>query len=663
MTNLSFAAHLRAAASAALLLALCQVVIEVAAIAARAHGFVLGPYVLFGAQMYDFCVKLFLLLPGGAIWLHGGILDRFYDVGFFSKLPLAAGLVMPNLIVMALLAAALAAARTWLKRPARVLPALWILIAIGVVVHLTWWLTGAYIPDAWTLRSVARNLARVLIWEGAFLSLLVLAGAGLAAVLIARRPPAVRWSVSTALAAACLAVLLLPSPSTSIPSGLDAHASGAGSQGRAQVDNAILISIDSLRADRLGIYGNSRPTSPTMDRLARQGALFTSAASNSSWTIPSHASMLTGRDVLAHGVINDTDRIPTDIPTLASAVQDAGITTGGIISFGFVGSGYGFERGFDHFDESIPSAPNYDPVRDEPAPLVRDLATAWLRERKDDRFFLFLHFWDVHYDYLPPPPYDRMFDPDYTGTITGENFYRSKQVNKRLPARDVEHLLALYDGEIRYVDDHLKQILDVLGELGLRERTAVIVTGDHGDEFFEHGYKGHGRTLYREVTHIPLIAYVPGLPGGRVIDEPVSLVDLMPTILDLLGIAAPEGLNGTSLAGAIAGAPVAGRSGTYGWLCSYKKLANCQASQHSADGTLIHVFQPMRLEYYGNDDRAQKTNLAGTDGWSRAERLAQLREHLGAHWHQSRSLGLRTGPTGGGDAATSEQLRNLGYGD
>ncbi|HSP56363.1 MAG TPA: sulfatase, partial [Dehalococcoidia bacterium] len=338
-------------------------------------------------------------------------------------------------------------------------------------------------------------------------------------------------------------------------------------------------------------------------------------------------------------------------------------TTGGIISMLYLGRQYGFDRGFDEYDDnSIPAATWYDALRDEPAPVVTKLAVEWLRRNKASRFFLFLHFWDVHYDYVPPPPYDTMFDPEYQGTVTGVNFYHNRAINQRMPARDLQHVIALYDGEVRWVDDHIGEILRTVEELGLADSTAIIVTADHGDEFFEHGQKGHHKTLYREVLQVPLIMRIPGMAAGQVVDSPVSLVDVMPTVLDLAGASQLPTMDGVSLAPLIRGQPSDLPRGVYAWLCNPRLGNDCQAMRYAAAGTLIHRFQPMRVEFYGSDDPSERRDLSRSDSWPRREELGVLQQELTEQRASYRRDGARQAHVAI-DKATRERLRQLGYGD
>jgi arylsulfatase A-like enzyme len=161
---------------------------------------------------------------------------------------------------------------------------------------------------------------------------------------------------------------------------------------------------------------------------------------------------------------------------------------------------------------------------------------------------MFIHLWDVHFDFVPPPPYDTMFDPDYEGTLTGEDFFRNPAVNPRMSRADLDHILALYDGEIAWTDYHIGLILDDLAERGLMENTIVALVSDHGEEFFEHQGKGHRFTLYDEVIRIPMILWYPKkIPAGTRVEKTTSIVDIFPTLLELSGAAPSAQPMGRSL--------------------------------------------------------------------------------------------------------------------
>jgi arylsulfatase A-like enzyme len=178
--------------------------------------------------------------------------------------------------------------------------------------------------------------------------------------------------------------------------------------------------------------------------------------------------------------------------------------------------------------------------REVSSPAVTSAAVDWLASAGEEPFFLFLHYFDVHYDFVPPPEIVEEFDPGYKGPVTGKNFLASKTIHKGMPERDFQRLLALYDGEIRFVDNHIGLVLEALREKGRMENTVIVITGDHGEEFFEHGEKGHRNNLFETVIRIPLIFRLPGGAAGRRISGCVRILDIGPTLLDLAGIAVQD---------------------------------------------------------------------------------------------------------------------------
>jgi len=319
--------------------------------------------------------------------------------------------------------------------------------------------------------------------------------------------------------------------------------------------NILLISIDSLRADRLGVYGNTRDTSPTIDRLATEGVRFANAISPTSWTLPAHATLLSGLDQRHHQVINVGSHIAGEIDLLAEKFARAGYETIGLYSGPFLDPAYGFAQGFDEYVScmSEATAKSEGPAAwtsshsDQTNPKVESSFLAWLSRKGERPFFAFVHMWDVHYDYIPPPRYAAMFDVGYKGKLDGRDIVRRGFPLNATPS-DVEFLLSLYDAEIRYTDDTLGHLIDALRERGLLENTAIVVTADHGEEFKDHGGKGHQHTLYEELIHVPLILWQPGrVPRGKVIEQPVSLTDVAPTILAIAGLEVPPGLDGQNL--------------------------------------------------------------------------------------------------------------------
>lgn len=317
--------------------------------------------------------------------------------------------------------------------------------------------------------------------------------------------------------------------------------------------NILVISIDMLRPDHLSCYGYERPTSPRLDAFADQGALFENAISSTSWTLPAHAALFTGLADSIHGCTDTDKRLDPTRHTLAERLGAAGYATAGFFSGPYLHPVFGLGQGFEtYIDCSSYAKRSMKIVAERGTTEGKDLMLAshgditnptiytnvhdWLTANQRRPFFMFIHMWDVHFDFIPPPPYDTMFDPDYDGTVDGRNFFFSDRINPGMPKRDLEHVLALYDGEIAWTDMHVGKILDDLDALGLSESTLVIILSDHGTEFFEHNNKGHRQTLYEEVIRIPMVVRFPGVidPNQRFAEQ-VRIIDVLPTVLDLAG--------------------------------------------------------------------------------------------------------------------------------
>ena len=375
--------------------------------------------------------------------------------------------------------------------------------------------------------------------------------------------------------------------------------------------NVLWISLDSTRRDLLGVYGFSHPEapglspSPNIDRLANEGVLFEEAYSTTSWTLPSHVSLFTGQPELVHGVDVDKHRLDPELSTLPEILHRAGYRTAGFFSGPYLEPEFGFGRGFERYEACYSPAlerasDDYaaaeerlrearargaseavQRIRDElkRASLVLQMASHQDRssERVTDRvleeleraldsgrrFFLFAHYFDPHYDYIPPPPFDTRFDPHYQGDIGGERFLMDPRISvplaggegrrrRVLSERDMARIWALYAGELAWTDQQIGRIVARLDELGLARETLVVVTADHGDEFFEHGYLGHRNNLFEESVRIPLVLRLPGvLPAGERVGELASNTDLFDTTLELARVR-PAGESSRSLVALIA---------------------------------------------------------------------------------------------------------------
>ena len=324
--------------------------------------------------------------------------------------------------------------------------------------------------------------------------------------------------------------------------------------------NIVLVVIESFRRDHAGCYGYSRETTPALDALAKEGVRFEQAIAASSWTMPSVASLFTSTQPSVHGVTTSKAVLPDRLATLAGEFHDGGYETAGIVSNPMLHRDFGFGRGFDSYDDytillNVDVNLFDNKKRDSQAEkavtgdAMTRLAVSWMKGKreKEKPFFLFLFYFDPHYDYIPPPPYDGMFqNPKYRGSCDGRGILSLR--GKPLTDDDKKNVMALYDGEIRYTDEQVGRLLDELKAEGLCDNTMVVITGDHGEEFWEHGETGHGHSLYDELIRVPLVIMAPQLvKKPMVIQDQVSLMDVMPTLLAAARLPIPDQCQGKSL--------------------------------------------------------------------------------------------------------------------
>jgi arylsulfatase A-like enzyme len=305
--------------------------------------------------------------------------------------------------------------------------------------------------------------------------------------------------------------------------------------------NVILVSIDTLRADRVGCYGYSRETTPRLDALSADSAVFLRTYAPSGWTLPSHVSLLTGLNVINHRVEGEKDRMDPDLPTLAGELKNQGYYCAAMTSGGFVSPIFGFDLGFDTFQLG-----DWGIFKLDASARLGRAASAWLREHGDRDFFLFLHTYQCHSPYDLPEPDRSAFLTSGTPARLRDPVYAvggQAGIFKPLPEADRQNASDLYDAEVRYVDKALVgPLIDALRETGLYDRTLLIVTSDHGEEFYEHGAWTHGPDLYDESLKVPLVVKFPRSQfAGKRVDSIVRLTDIMPTILGEMG-AVPAGL-------------------------------------------------------------------------------------------------------------------------
>jgi arylsulfatase A-like enzyme len=297
--------------------------------------------------------------------------------------------------------------------------------------------------------------------------------------------------------------------------------------------NILLLSIDTLRADHLGCYGYARHTSPNLDALAARGVLFEQVVAPAPWTMPSHASLLTGVYPRHHGVRAFGQALPARLSTLASALHAAGYHTAAVVNF----------AALDSLVESFEQSWTVRPGQGD-APAVFEIAARWL-EQEPSPFFLFLHVYDVHPPHPPRSPFLEPYDGIVNGSATQIQAFRRGRLE--LDADDARRLRDLYDAEILRLDEQLGRFLAGLERDGHLEDTLLAVVADHGEEFFEHGSLGHGHTLHPELLRVPVILVGPTLPHGLRVDDPVSLLDTAPTLLAVVGAPPLPAIDGIDL--------------------------------------------------------------------------------------------------------------------
>ena len=300
----------------------------------------------------------------------------------------------------------------------------------------------------------------------------------------------------------------------------------------------ILISLDTLRADHLGCYGYNRATSPNIDDFANDSVLFENVYAQSPWTLPSHISMLFSLNSANHQVYYDNQKIDSSLPSLASHLKNHGYLTYAFTGGGYVSSLYGFSKGFDWYDE--PVGGKYAPLDINEAEKLFNNTSGWLKNNQNKQFFLFLHTYQTHGPYNCPSPWNEMFlDNNSTWKkLNLKALLETKGNDKLFTPEEIQNIIDLYDGEIRYTDEMLiKPLLSLLKETGIYNDSLIIITSDHGEEFFDHKGWLHGHNLYDEQIRVPLLIKFPHSEfKGKKIKTKCRLIDIMPTVLETVSV-------------------------------------------------------------------------------------------------------------------------------
>ncbi len=368
------------------------------------------------------------------------------------------------------------------------------------------------------------------------------------------------------------------SPTIRSQSATPSSVAQAGATGKRRPRGVIFLLSDTLRKDHLNIYGYPRETVVHLKKLADQGVAFSHAISQGTWTKVSVPSIMTSLYPLSSGVLDMEHALPASAKTLAEIFRDEGYSTVAYSSVAFTGKMNNMHQGYDELHES--SSVSDNEYRAKSARHYVDRLIPWIKEHKDAPFFAFLHVFDPHSPFRPRPPYDTIWgapgakdrlaelEADMrkhkVGTSPVDNLPHKEEYLKT--GNDPEELLKIYkdwyDGSIRGMDAEIGRLLEALREMGLDQDTLLVWTSDHGEEFWEHGKLFHGQSVYGELNQVPLVFHWPNSPQirkGAMVEQQIESIDIMPTILELLGIPGPTTMQGRSLVALLNG------SGTTTW--------------------------------------------------------------------------------------------------
>ncbi|MBD3237870.1 MAG: sulfatase-like hydrolase/transferase [Candidatus Eisenbacteria bacterium] len=637
---------------------------------------------------------------GGGWGLHVIFGDSFPELSFPLLTGYLAGRLIVPLLAVGLLLAALGGVLARLTGPRRThprkLPVLFALLLSGLLAGgLVFWLNSNLLRYSRDLRSYALDVAM----------LLAAAVFGLLLVRLLPRTHLERRRGARVLGLLLLAGMLalraignpfaaerfLPAapPAADAPQRTGRYTAegryvGAEDLESEQPWNILLLSIDTLRADGLHAYGNRRDTSPRIDSLAARGVCFDRVLALSSWTLPSHMTMVTGLQPSVHGCsaspmwTRTFDALSPRWVTLAEVLRGWGYDTAAFTDGRLVGPTFGFDQGFDICDDSGHGIER-----------IAEKAIDWLdRDPQEPPFFLFLHCYDVHH-YRPPEKFAQRYVTERPARMAALR-RQGKELEARLNANAFYHLdpaeiayvRALYDAEIRKTDAAFGGVLEALRQRGLAEETIVIVTSDHGEEFWEHGGTGHGWSLHQHQLRVPLIFCGPGIgPPGRRDPGWVGLADLMPTILDLLGLPVPAQVQGLSFSGRLRGAETASAMPRT-FLAEASHLGNQKCLVADGHAYLFHRYPPIGEDLFDwrraifvwrnvlhalapeelydlTRDPGERENLAARD----PQRAGRMRQRLLALTRQNLVRAAMQPEQGRQelDEEVRDHLRSLGY--
>jgi arylsulfatase A-like enzyme len=457
--------------------------------------------------------------------------------------------------------------------------------------------------------------------------------------------------------------------------------------------NVLIYMIDTLRADHTSLYGYPRDTTPFLGQLGSKGLVFEDCQVQATWTKPSTASLLTSLYSYTHGIVRDHDTIPKGAATLAEQMRAAGYLTAGFVANPLAGVLSGLQRGFDYMSEwgVVQRYRSEAKDRGTDSAAVNRILFPWLERHRDEPFFVYAHTMDPHAPYQPPPGAEETFanpaeTPEFDAAcrkLAGTVRYGGGIATNRAGCRHngvdpdlfIRRAIDRYDGEILHNDRSLEQLAGKLEQLGILDNTLIVVVSDHGEEFWEHGWTAHGHSLYQELTHGVFMMWSPKLiPKPRRVAEPVQLIDVMPTILGLLGLGIPDVVQGQSLAALAKGEPFRRRG-----MVMTSRFAHPEAKVAAAipenridtvamlDADWKFIYREQAREagmrevelYDRRTDRRETRNVAA----EHPQQVGRMRSEA-VRWMEAQKQirsALGQGAKAPLDQQTLEKLRSLGY--
>jgi len=458
--------------------------------------------------------------------------------------------------------------------------------------------------------------------------------------------------------------------------------------------NLILITLDTVRADHLSLYGYERDTTPNLRAFAKHATLYTNAVATGDMTLATHASIFTGLYPRQHGAHYDLPKHPWGRPlasnfsTLAEILSASGYITMGVVSnSAFLDREHGFQQGFQHYDQRVAvpflaqtlpfflrhsirnllvrfdSRHEFEQSHRRAEEINRALFPLLSNVSRNQRpFFLFANYMDAHWPYLPPPPFDTTYpgkDKPLPWAVWHPIRRDVMNLTRTLTEREYGHMVSQYDGGIAYLDMHLGDLIAILRTLGLYDNCMIIITSDHGEVFGRRNLVGHGVSVYQDQVHVPLLIKYPNDDQPRVVDEVVSVVDLMPTVLDVLGLQVPANLPGQSLArpDAIRSRPVFSETLPDGFLSVlHPRFDRTERAVFKWPHKFIGSTAGKRELYSLEVDPTEEHDLSG----SQAELSKEFETTL-ARWLESTPQFRPSRSNGDISEAQKERLRALGY--